>query len=122
MSAVASILAIALFLAFVTSGLQKVLFNPAMSKNADELGFPKRSYQRIGGLEILGGLGLLVGLASKGSSIFAVTNEVAGACLVLLMVVAIATYARRGVGMRRASPAAALGLLVLVEVLFRLSL
>ena len=121
MSAVASILAITLFLAFVTSGLQKVLFNPIVSQSADHLGFTKRAYQRIGGLEVAGGIGLLVGLAARGGSFWGIINEVAAAGLTVLMAAAVITHLRMGDGVKLFTPALALAVLALVELIFRLT-
>jgi uncharacterized membrane protein YphA (DoxX/SURF4 family) len=120
-SIAASILSIILFLAFFTSGLQKVRFNPMMSESAEHLGITKSAYQRIGGLEVLGAVGLLVGLSSKGTSFFGVVNELAGACLVVTMLLAVAVHRRRGDGAKLMTPAMILGALTLLEVIFRLA-
>jgi len=89
MSAVASILSIILFLAFATSGLQKLRFNPMASQTAGHLGFSKSAYQRIGVLEFAGGLALLIGLSATGSSLLAVLNEAAATGLTITMLLAV---------------------------------
>lgn len=122
MSGVASILTIILFLAFATSGLQKVLFNPAMSHAAERLGVRKSSYQGVGILEIAGSLGLLVGLAAKGSSILALLNELAAGGLVILMVGAAIAHLRRRDQVKQYAPLLALGGAALVELIVRATL
>lgn len=121
MSAVASILSILLFLAFATSGLQKVRFNPMASQSADHLGFSKVAYQRIGALELVGGFGLLVGLSAKGSSFWAILNEAAALGLVAAMLLAVYFHVRKGDIAKFFAPALVLGLLCLVELVFRVA-
>jgi uncharacterized membrane protein YphA (DoxX/SURF4 family) len=108
-------------LAFATSGLQKVRFNPLASQSADHLGFSKAAYQRIGALEIIGGLGLLVGLSAKGSSFWAILNELAAAGLVVAMLLAVYFHLRKGDNAKLFAPALVLGLLALLELIFRLA-
>jgi uncharacterized membrane protein YphA (DoxX/SURF4 family) len=120
MTAVASLLSIALFFAFGTAGAQKLVFNPAMSRVADHLGFTKRSYQRIGAIEVVGALGLLIGLSSRGSSVLAIVNEVAAGGLLLMMVAAVAVHVRSGDAFKYVAPALVLGVLVMLELIFRL--
>ena len=121
MTVVAALLSIALFLAFGSSGAQKLVFNPAMSKVADHLGFTKRSYQRIGGIELVGAIGLLLGLAARGSSVLAIVNEVAAGGLFLLMIAAVTVHLRRGDAVKHVAPSLALGLLAMLELIFRLA-
>jgi len=120
-SIVASMLSIVLFLAFATSGVQKVRFNPMMSESAEHLGITKRGYQRIGALEMIGGLGLLVGLAAKSSSLLGIVNELAGAGLVVMMLLAVSLHVRRRDDAKSMAPALALGALALLEVILRVA-
>ena len=119
MSVAASLLSIVLFLAFASSGLQKIGFNPATSKSAERLNVTKRNFQRIGVLEVLGALALLVGLVATGASVLAVLNEVAAGCLALLMAVAVAVHLRQRDAVKYYAPALALGLLAVVELVLR---
>ncbi|HEY5120351.1 MAG TPA: DoxX family protein [Acidimicrobiales bacterium] len=121
MSAVAVPLTIILFFAFLASGLQKVIFNPTMSRSADHLGFTKSAYQRVGGLEIAGALGLLVGVAAWGSSFWAIVNEAAAIGLFVLMVRAALTQFRKGDKADTVAPVLVLGVLALLELVFRLA-
>jgi DoxX-like family len=120
MSAVAVLLTIILFFAFMASGLQKVIFNPTMSRSADHLGFTKSAYQRVGGLEIAGALGLLVGVGAWGSSFWAIVNDTAAIGLFALMMRAAATQLRKGDKADAVAPVLALGALALLELIFRL--
>ena len=64
MSVFAALLSIMLCLAFAMAGAQKILFNPVMSKSAEHLGFTKRGYRRIGVLELVGAVGVIVGVVA----------------------------------------------------------
>lgn len=121
MTAVASILSIVLFLAFATSGIQKVLFNPMASQSAGHLGFSKSAYRKIGVLEIAGGIGVLSGLTAKGSSFWAILNEVAAAGLVVTMVLAVYFHLQKGDAFKIWAPAGGLAVVALLEVIFRLA-
>jgi uncharacterized membrane protein YphA (DoxX/SURF4 family) len=121
MTVVAALLSIALFLAFGSSGAQKLVFNPAMSRVADHLGFTKRSYQRIGGIEVLAAIGLLIGLAAKGSSVLAIINEVSAGGLFLLMVAAVTLHVKKGDALKYIAPALVLAVLLVLELIFRLA-
>jgi len=120
MSIVASLLSIILFLAFFSAGIQKLQFNPVISETAQRLGFSKRSYRRIGLLEIVGGVALLIGLAGARASFWGIVNEVAALALALAMVLAVIFHLRKGDGVRRFAPALILGVLALIELLSRL--
>ncbi len=121
MSAVASVLALILFLAFASAGVQKVIFNPLTSSAASHLGFTKSAYRRIGILEIVGAIALVVGLTATGSSIEAIVNEVAAASLVVLMGAAVFIHRRHGDHLAALAPALVLGVAALAELAFRLA-
>lgn len=82
MAEAAAITSIALFLAFMTIGAQKIVFNPTMSHAADRLGFTKGAYRRLGVVELAGGVAVMVGLASAGDAL-ATVNEAGAGALVL---------------------------------------
>jgi uncharacterized membrane protein YphA (DoxX/SURF4 family) len=121
MTVAAALLSIALFLAFGSSGAQKLAYNPAMAKVSDRLGFSKRSYQQIGAIEVVAAIGMLIGLAARGSSVLAIVNEVAAGGLFLMMVVAVTLHLRKGDALKYVAPALALGIFVLLELIFRLA-
>jgi hypothetical protein len=121
MLAVAAILSLVLFLAFVTSGAQRIIFNPMMSESAADLGFTKRAYQRIGALEVAGGLGLLVGLSAKGGSLWAIVNELAAAGLFVAMVLAVYFHLRKHDPVKVFAPALILAVAALLELILRLT-
>jgi uncharacterized membrane protein YphA (DoxX/SURF4 family) len=118
---VAGLLSIVLFLAFLTSGAQKVQFNPMMSAVANRLGYSKASYRRFGVIEILGGFGILVGLASTRGSFGGVLNEASAGVLALMMAFAVVVHLRKGDEVKGALPALALGALAILAALFRLA-
>ncbi len=121
MSVAASILSVILFLAFATSGVQKIRFNPMMSGSAEHLGFSKSAYQRIGALEVAGALGVILGVASKSSNFFGALNVAAAVGLVLMMVMAVSLHLRKGDDVKVFAPAIALAVISLLEVIFRLA-
>lgn len=120
MRAVASILSIIVFLAFATTGAQKIIFNTMTSKTAEHLGFTKRLFQLAGLIEVLGALGVLISLAAKKGTFLALVNEVAAAGLFVAMVVAVVFHFRKGDGLKGSSPAMAFGAVCLVELVLRL--
>ncbi len=58
-----------------------VQFNPMMSAVANRLGYSKASYRRLGVIEIVGGFGILVGLASPRGSFGGALNEASAGVL-----------------------------------------
>jgi uncharacterized membrane protein YphA (DoxX/SURF4 family) len=121
MSVFAALLSIVLCLAFTMAGAQKILFNPVMSKSAERLSFTKRGYRRIGVLELIGALGVIVGVVAHGTSFLGVLNELAAIGLALMMSLAVYLHLRRGDSAKLFSPALVLGFLALLELIFRLS-
>ncbi len=120
MRAVASILSIIVFLAFATTGAQKLIFNTLASRAAEHLGVTKRNFQGIGLLEVLGAVGVLVGLASKKGTFLTLVNESAAAGLLALMIVATVVHLRKGDSFKDAAPAMVFGAACLVELVLRL--
>ncbi len=120
MSVVASVLSIVLFLVFAASGMQKIRFNPMMSSAAEHLGFSKVAYQRIGFLEFVGAVAVLIGLASGRSSFLGVLNEVAVVGLAVTMIGAVYFHLRKGDAFAVFAPAGALAVLSILELIFRL--
>jgi|SRR5271170_6427221 len=121
MAVAASLLSIALFLAFASAGIQKLLFNPAMSNAADRLGYSRASYRRIGLVEVLGGIALMAGLVGTGTTFLAILNEAAAGVLALLMAFALVIHLRNGEKAKYFTPTVTLGVLAVVELVLRLS-
>ena len=121
MSVAAALLSILLFLAFATAGAQKVVFNPVMSKAAEHLGFTKRGYQRIGVVEGLGAIAVIAGLVASRTSALGVINEIGATGLTVMMAMAVAFHLRNGDQAKYFTPALALGVVALLEVVFRLA-
>jgi uncharacterized membrane protein YphA (DoxX/SURF4 family) len=121
MRAVASILSIAVFLAFATTGAQKMIFNTMASKSAEHLGFKKRTFQLVGLIEVLGALGVMIGLAAKKGTFLAVLNEAAAAGLLVAMIAATVFHFRKGDGLKGSAPALTLGAVCLIEIVLRLA-
>jgi hypothetical protein len=100
-------LAAILVLAFSILGAQKVAAAPAMRSRAEHAGFSVAAYRRIGALELLAVVGLVVGIALP------VIGVLAAVGLVLLLGGAVAVHLRNRDGVRDMAPALVLGLVAL---------
>lgn len=98
-----SILAALLVVAFATLGSAKLAAVPAMRTRAEHVGLSVSAYRRIGALEVLAVLGLLVG------AFVPVIGALAAGGLLLLMGGAVVTHLRNGDGVREIAPALVLG-------------
>ena len=94
------VLTIALVGCFTMLGLAKVVGAAGMPARAAAVGFTSDAYKRIGGLELLAVLGLLLGLVLPWIGLAAAVG------LVLLMTGAGITHLRNGDGPREVAPAA----------------
>ena len=101
------ILAGLLVVAFAAAGSAKLAAVPAMRAKAAHVGFSVSAYRRIGLLEILAVLGLLVG------AFIPLIGALAAAGLLMLLGGALVTHLRNGDGVREIVPALALGLVTL---------
>jgi uncharacterized membrane protein YphA (DoxX/SURF4 family) len=113
MFVVTIILAVLLALGYGMAGTQKITGAKMMMDSADHLGVPRPRYKVIGALELLAAIGLLVGLA------WWPLGVAAGIGLVLLMIGAVTFHLRAGDKIGQFGPAAALGVVALLEVIFR---
>ena len=98
------ILAGLMVVAFAAAGSAKLAAVPAMRARAEHVGFSVAAYRRIGFLEVLGVLGLLVG------AFVPIIGALAGAGLLMLLGGACIAHLRNGDGLRELAPAAVLGL------------
>lgn len=99
--------------AVLGAGGSKLAGVPAMKESAAHLGFSYPSYQRIGALEVAGGLGVLLGLA------VAPLGVLAAVCLALLLVLAVVAHVRKGDGPQVFGAAAVLAVLSVVAAVLR---
>ncbi len=120
MRAVASILSIIVFLAFATTGAQKMIFNTVASRTAEHFGLTKRMFQGVGLLEVVGALGVMIGLAAKKGTVLCLVNEVAAGALAVMMIIAVVVHLRKGDTLKVTAPALILGATCLVELVLRL--
>lgn len=102
-----AILAGVLIVAFAAAGAAKLAAVPAMRARAAHVGMSVASYRRIGILEILGVLGLLVG------ALVPMIGALAAVGLLLLLGGAVVVHVRSGDGPRELLPAIVLGLTTL---------
>ena len=105
------ILAGVLVIAFAALGSAKLAAVPAMREKAAHVGYSVSAYRRIGSLEVLGVLGLLVGVFVP------VIGALAAAGLLVLLAGAIVTHLRNGDAVREITPAIVLGLVTLTYLL-----
>ena len=106
-----SILAGLLVVAFAALGSAKLVAVPAMRAKADHVGFSVSAYRRIGLLEVLAVVGLLVGVFVP------VIGALAAAGLLMLLGGALVAHLRNGDGIRQVAPAVVLGLVSLSYLL-----
>jgi hypothetical protein len=99
-----TILAGLLVVAFTAVGTAKLAAVPAMRAKAEHVGFSVMAYRRIGLLEVLGVVGLLVG------AFVPVIGGLAAAGLLMLLGGAVVAHVRGGDGIREIAPAIVLGL------------
>jgi hypothetical protein len=102
-----SILAGLLVVAFAVLGSAKLAAVPAMRARAEHVGFSVSAYRRIGLLEVLAVVGLLVG------AFVPVIGALAGAGLLMLLGGALVAHLRNDDGIRETAPAVVLGLVTL---------
>jgi hypothetical protein len=102
-----SILAGILVVAFAALGSAKLAAVPAMRTKAEHVGFSVSAYRRIGLLEVLSVVGLLVG------AFVPAIGALAAAGLLVLLGGAIVAHLRNGDGLREIAPAVVLGLVAL---------
>jgi DoxX-like protein len=105
------ILAGLLVLAFSAAGSAKLAAVPAMRSRAEHVGFSVSAYRRIGLLEVLGVLGLLVG------AFVPTIGALAAVGLLMLLSGALVAHLRKGDGVRDIAPALVLGLVTLAYLL-----
>ena len=106
-----SLLAALLVVAFAAVGTAKLAAMPAMRAKAEHVGFSVTAYRRIGLLEVLGVVGLLVG------ALVPVIGALAAAGLLMLLAGALVAHVRNGDGIREIAPAVVLGLVTLSYLL-----
>ena len=94
------VLTTALVGCFTMLGLAKVAGAAGMPARAAHVGFSTAAYKRIGALELLAALGLLLGLVEARIGLAAAVG------LVMLMAGACVTHLRNGDGPREITPAA----------------
>lgn len=111
MTALTVILSILLALAFAAAGAAKVTGQKAMVDAAAHTGFSLQNYKIIGGLEILGAVGLLVGLGIEW------LGGLAALGLLITMIGAVVVHIRVGDKPKDFAPAAALGVLSLIVMI-----
>lgn len=102
-----TILAALLVVAFAALGSAKLAAVPAMRARAEHVGVSVAAYRRIGLLEVLAVIGLLVG------AVVPLIGALAAAGLLMLLGGAVVAHVRNGDSPREIAPAVVLGLVSL---------
>lgn len=105
------VLAAVLVIAFAVLGTAKLAAAPAMRARAEHVGLGVDVYRRIGALEVLAVLGILVGAAVP------VIGALAAAGLILLLVGAVIAHLRNGDTFRELVPALVLAAVAVAFVI-----
>ena len=105
------ILAGLMVVGFAAAGSAKLAAVPAMRAKAEHVGFSVAAYRRIGLLEVLAVVGLLVG------AFVPLIGALAAAGLLMLLGGALVAHLRNGDGLRDIGPAVVLGLVTLSYLL-----
>jgi hypothetical protein len=105
------VLAGVLVVAFGVLGSAKLAAAPAMRARAEHVGYSVDAYRRIGVLELLAVLGILVGIAVP------VIGALAATGLILLLGGAVLVHLRKRDGLRELAPSLVLGAIALVFIL-----
>jgi hypothetical protein len=113
---VVSVLAGILVISFGVLGTAKLVPVPAMRDRAAHVGYSVAAYRRIGALELLAAVGILVGAAVP------VIGALAALGLMVLLGGAFLVHLRNGDGAREVAPALVLGLVALAFVILLLGL
>jgi hypothetical protein len=100
-----------LIIAFMVLGTAKLVAAPAMRARAEHVGFSTSAYRRIGLLEVLAAVGLLIGAVAPGIGALSALG------LLALLGGAIAAHIRNGDGPREIGPAVGLGLVTLAYLI-----
>jgi hypothetical protein len=98
-----SILAGLLVVAFAVLGSAKLAAVPAMRARAEHAGFTVAAYRRIGALEVLAVVGLIIG------AFVPAIGALAAAGLIMLLGGALVVHLRAGDSVREIAPALVLG-------------
>jgi hypothetical protein len=106
-----TILAGLLVVAFAAVGSAKLVAVPAMRTKAEHVGLSVSAYRRIGFLEVLAVLGLLVG------AFVPVIGALSAVGLLILLGGAVLAHLRNGDGVREIAPAVVLGVAALTFLL-----
>jgi DoxX-like family len=106
-----SILAGLLVVAFAALGSAKLAAVPAMRTKAEHVGLSVSAYRRIGSLEVLAVLGLLVG------AFVPVIGALAAGGLLILLGGAVLVHLKNGDGVREIAPALVLGVATMALLL-----
>ncbi len=120
MAAVASIITIALFLVLLTSGSLAMAGESSTQHLANRLGVDHRLFRRLGIAQVAVAIGLMVGVAGRGSSALAIVNDVAAGVLVVLAALAVLLERRQHTAWRSVTPVALVVLAAVAELVLRL--
>ena len=115
MAVVAWIVGLILIVGFGMSGVMKIMGQPMAVEMAEKLGFSNLR-QAIGGLELLGAVGVLIGLLTDGRDAELI-GLFAAVGLILTMIGAVVYHVRAGDGPKDFAPALVMAALAVLYVI-----
>jgi|GEM_PF-758772 len=119
MSQLASLIAVALFVVFVTLGAQRLLFNDVMSRSAERLSFSKQAYRIIGIIEVVAAIAM-VATVHEGKGGLRVVAIIAATALAGMSGGELVTNLRKKQGRNYVAPVAVLVVAAVAELVLRL--
>ncbi len=115
MAVVAWIVGLILIVGFGMSGVMKIVGQSTAVEMAEKLGFSNLR-QAIGGLELLGAIGVFIGLVTEGRTVEPI-GVFAAVGLILTMIGAVVYHVRGGDGPKDSAPAVVMAVLAVLYVI-----
>ncbi len=117
MNIVAWITGLVLIAGFGSSGAFKIMDNPQMQEVREHFGIAKQQFQGLGALEVLGALGVLIGLLVNNGNALEALGPLAGAGLAAVGFGAFVKHQQKKDDIQMAAPALVLGIVAVVYII-----
>ena len=117
MNVLSVIVAVLLGVAFLMFGIGKLVDVKPMAQARQHLGLPTGLFRVIGGLEVLGGVGVIVGLHED----LPLIGVLAAVGLVGMTIGAAAYHQKAGDSMKQWLPAVAMGSMAIFNIILRIA-
>ena len=117
MGIIAWITGLMLVAGFGSSGVFKILDNPQMQGAREHFAIEKQKFQMLGGLEIAGAIGVVIGLLVNNGSALEALGVAAGLGLAAVGFGAFSFHQKKGDNMQMAAPSLVLGVAAVLFVI-----